>query len=153
MRTTPGYWCWNCLTRNNRGTSKCRTSGWVTRGLAFSPTTHWVAVAPIGEQVELFDWHSGNRVMGIGGRRNAGFQNVAFTPDGQRLALGSGQMISLWDLRSKRELLNLYLGRDFGADRFLFSPGGDRLVATAGDVCEVFCAPLYAQTQSAPALH
>lgn len=57
--------------------------------------------------------------------------SVAFSPDGQILASGSGSMIKLWDLKTGKELRTLKASTHDG-DSIAFSPDG-KLLATGGD--------------------
>jgi len=82
--------------------------------------------------VRLWDAHTykelgvlphGNRVYGL-----------AFSPDGTRLAIGSGDnTIRLWDVASRQEVCQLR-GHDSYVHAIAFSADGTRLASASGDL-------------------
>ena len=58
---------------------------------------------------------------------------LAFSPDGTRLAIGSGDnTIRLWDVASRQEVCQLR-GHDSYVHAVAFSPDGTRLASASGD--------------------
>jgi WD40 repeat protein len=59
---------------------------------------------------------------------------LAFSPDGTRLAIGSGDnTIRLWDVASRQEVCQLR-GHDSYVHAIAFSPDGTRLASASGDL-------------------
>ena len=59
---------------------------------------------------------------------------LAFSPDGTRLAIGSGDnTIRLWDVASRQEVCQLR-GHDSYVHAVAFSPDGTRLASASGDM-------------------
>jgi len=77
--------------------------------------------------VELWDTATGTRTAALRGAL-LGFHSVAFSPDGNRLAVGSSgqEAIKIWDLHSLEEVATLP-GRGFSYVQF--SPDGNTIVA------------------------
>jgi WD40 repeat protein len=74
-------------------------------------------------EVKLWDAESGHEVLTLGGQI-AGVTEVAFSPDGQRLAGGCWDgTVKVWDSHSGQQLLVLN-GRTNGVSSVAFSPGG-----------------------------
>ena len=57
---------------------------------------------------------------------------VAFSPDGQTLATGSGNSVKLWDAATLRQVATL-AGHEGGVTRVLFSPDGQTLASGGSD--------------------
>jgi serine/threonine protein kinase/WD40 repeat protein len=100
--------------------------------VAFSPDGHLFAVASCGGGTSGIDgyaklWETSTlrEVATLHGL----CQSVAFSPEGKRLALGSGgaDAIKLWDLDSRRDLLTLEGRGSLFVDSTAFSPDGNVL--------------------------
>ncbi len=99
-------------------------------GLAFSRDGNLLAVASVLGHCELWDVSAApKRVASFHGFLQ-GAHSVTFSPDGQRLAVGSNgnEAVKLWDLRSQRELLTLP-GQGSMFDAIRFAPDGKLLAA------------------------
>jgi WD40 repeat protein len=74
-----------------------------------------------------------------------GMHSAGFSPDGQRLAIGSNgnEAVKLWDLNSIEELLTLK-GQGSMFDSVTFSPDGNLLASTnARGILHVWSAPSF----------
>lgn len=78
-----------------------------------------------------------------------GVNSVAFSPDGDRLAVGSDgkEAIKLWDVETHGELLTLP-GEGSGFYQSLFSPDGNVLGASSGRLLHLWLAPSWAEIEA-----
>jgi WD40 repeat protein len=99
-------------------------------------TGHWMAqtgdgrllAVPSGDNILLFDAPTGTLLRTLTGH-TSGACRPAFSPDGKRLASGSGNFIlRVWDVASGREELTL-TGHQLWVWCVAFSPDGKRLVS------------------------
>jgi WD40 repeat protein len=141
---------------NGRMRGTCRIWDTATRKLlatldgygcaAFSPDGRQVAVGARGDRgrlVVVWDWTTGKEVGSV--PENAGgyllLHSVAFSPDGNRLALGGDAFTGLlgaklstvrvWDLPAGT--LAQKFVHDGGVDAVAYSPDGQRLASAGGD--------------------
>jgi WD40 repeat protein len=94
----------------------------------------------LATEVKVWDLADGKEVFSRTGYKTSDLLGaVAFSPDGRRIALASGQFlkgeVKLWDIPTGRELLTLR-GHPANIYGILFSPDGRRLVTAsrAGDI-------------------
>src|SRR5262249_13690798 len=73
--------------------------------LCFSPDGKVLAVAVAWAPVQLFDADTGKELPRLAGSQVGLFAALAFSPDGKRLAVGSGHGVRLWDIATGKELL------------------------------------------------
>jgi WD40 repeat protein len=99
-------------------------------------TGHWMGqsadgrllAVPSGENIHLFDTHTGTSLRTLTGH-TSGACRPAFSPDGKRLASGSGNFIvRVWDVATGREELTL-TGHQLWVWCVAFDPEGKRLVS------------------------
>jgi WD40 repeat protein len=91
---------------------------------------------PGGEDLRDFEWYYlwrlSHRFSSIL-RHNGSVLSVAFSPDGKRLATGSGdRTVKLWDAATGQEMLTLK-GHSDHVTSVAFSPDGKRLATGSGD--------------------
>jgi WD40 repeat protein len=113
------------------GRMVARMYQWDVRGVSFRPDGKLVTGGGYGRQrVALWDPSTGHRLGSLSG--NVGVvTDVAFSPDGSKLATTSGDgTLRLWDGRSLEPIITLALDAD---GRLAFSPDGTRLAYEARD--------------------
>jgi len=100
------------------------------RQMAFSPDGRLLAVVSGSGAGGLWDTATGQRVVTLRGFLQA-MNSVAFSPDGQRLAIGGdgNEAVKLWDVQSLQELLTLD-GQGSAFASVAFSADGNLLVAS-----------------------
>ena len=82
--------------------------------------------------MKIWDSATGEELFALEGHAGV-VRDVAFSPDGQRLASGSiDQTVRIWDSATGRELFTLK-GRAGPVDGVAFSPDGQRLASANGD--------------------
>ena len=115
-------------------------------GFAFSPDGRWLAVLSILGISQLWDTATA-RMRATGQGFLQGTHSATFSPDGQRLAIGSNgsEAIKLWDVESLQELLTLPgQGSMFGTTAF--SPDGNVLASSNSQgLLHVWRAPSFAE--------
>jgi WD40 repeat protein/tRNA A-37 threonylcarbamoyl transferase component Bud32 len=97
--------------------------GSVLRGAAVSPDGRTLAVAAIGVGVLLFDTIDYEQ---IGNPLAVGASSIAYSPDGETLAVGSDYHVGLYDARTRKRLAEAPV--DGVALRLSFTNDGSRLV-------------------------
>jgi WD40 repeat protein len=112
------------------GEERCRCepvgNGPRPESLCFSPDGKVLAVAVAWAPVQLFDADTGKELPRLAGAQVGLFAALAFSPDGTRLAVGSGHGVRLWDLATGKELLaSPEVWHSVGT--VAFSPDGKRL--------------------------
>ena len=84
------------------------------------------------EDIHLWDAHTGERKRILEGH-TLWVRSVAFSPDGQTLASGSGDdTIRLWEVHTGK-LTNILIGHADGVISVAFSPDGKTLASGGGD--------------------
>jgi WD40 repeat protein len=117
---------------------------------AFSPDNSLFAISSNVGYVKLWETSSFTEVGQLKGFL-LGVHSVTFSPDGTRLATGSGgfEAIKLWDVRSRRELLNLE-GQGSLFNRIQFSSCGDSLGSgSARGPVHIWRAPSWEEIEAA----
>ncbi len=99
-------------------------------GTAFSPDGRLLAAVSVLGTGHLYDTATGRRTATLQGFLQ-GAHSVTFSPDGQRLAIGSNgnEAIKLWDVESLQELLTLK-GQGSMFNSVTFSPDGNVLASS-----------------------
>ena len=95
--------------------------------IAFSPKGRWLAAAADPVTTKIWEITTEREVFFC--RSEGQLNSIAFSPDGQRLATGSGRGAKIWDTTSGAEVVRLREGQWVAS--VAFSPDGKRL-ATAG---------------------
>ena len=111
-------------------------------GSAFSPDGRLLAVVGVLGSCQLWDTAAARTMATLEGFLQ-GTHSVAFSPGGQRLAIGSNgnEAIKLWDVESLQELLTLE-GRGSMFNSTGFSPDGSLLASrNSRGVLHIWCAP------------
>jgi len=113
-------------------------------GYAFSPDGRLLAFVSILGNCQLWDTATARSTATLQGFLQ-GTHSVAFSPDGQRLAIGSNgnEAIKLWDVESLQELLTLK-GQGSMFDSTGFSPDGSVLASKSSrGILHIWCAPSF----------
>jgi WD40 repeat protein len=99
-------------------------------GTAFSPDGRLLAAVSILGVGHLYDTATGRKTATLQGFLQ-GAHSVSFSPDGQRLVIGSNgnEAIKLWDVESLQELLTLK-GQGSMFNSVTFSPDGNVLASS-----------------------
>ncbi len=102
---------------------------WLPGPMTFSPDSTLLAMASREGIVSLGDVSNGTTVDVLRGHL-LGVHDVAFSPDGERLASASAknEAVKLWDVHSRHEVATL-AGEGSLFDRVKFSPDGTVLIA------------------------
>jgi WD40 repeat protein len=111
--------------------------GFYAYALAFSPDSSRLAIAPVGEPVQIYDVAARRTLIELP-RRVGGTGALAFSRDGSRLAAAdTDTVVRLYDahtgelLKSNADFMLEPLAASFSADgRQVFTGGADKLVAT-----------------------
>jgi WD40 repeat protein len=96
----------------------------------FSPDGSLVAAAGLRGQVRLWSLPSGRTVRRIASE--AGVEELAFSRDGGRLAMATGEVVRIYDVDSGRRPVTLR-GPDLFVNSVSYSPNGRLLVAGSDD--------------------
>jgi WD40 repeat protein len=121
-------------------------------GLALSPAGDRVAAISASGEGGLWDRESSRRLVSLGGFV-LGMTSAAFSPNGNRLAIGSSgnEAVKLWDAEGGHELLTLP-GAGSLFVSVAFSPDGNTLAAAnAAGVLHVWDPPSAAEIAVAEA--
>ena len=113
-------------------------------GTAFSPDGRWLAAVSVLGTGHLYDTATGRKTTTLQGFLQ-GAHSVTFSPDGQRLAIGSNgnEAIKLWDVESQQELLTLK-GKGSMFHSTAFSPDGNVLASSnSRGILHVWRAPSF----------
>jgi eukaryotic-like serine/threonine-protein kinase len=111
---------------------------------AFSPEGRWLAAVNALGNGHLWDTTTGQKTAIVRGFLQ-GMHSVGFSPDGQRLAIGSNgnEAVKLWDLNSLEELLTLK-GQGSMFDSVAFSPDSSLLASSnARGILHIWRAPSF----------
>ncbi len=112
----------------------------------FSPNGRWLAAVSVLGLGQLYDTATGRKTATLQGFLQ-GAHSVAFSPDGQRLAIGSNgnEAIKLWDVESLQELLTLK-GQGSMFNSVTFSPDGNVLASSnSRGILHLWRAPSFAE--------
>jgi hypothetical protein len=99
----------------------------VVTSVDFFPGGDRIASRSNDESVRVWDAHSGEELAVLRGP-----SSVAFSPDGDRVAIADGKYLGVWDAQSGAMLTQMY-GHDAAVRSFAFSPGGDRIASGSDD--------------------
>lgn len=101
-----------------------------SRLVALSDDGRWLASDGFGGRIVLWELGTGRAPVELKGLPAEALYELAFTPDGRRLASKGGDTFRLWDLSTRRELYSLRRERDTlkgNINHFAFSPDGRSL--------------------------
>jgi WD40 repeat protein len=123
---------WDTRTHARLGKPLIGNNGLAVQDVAFSPTGNVLASAGYDGTVTLWDTRRHTR-LGPVLKDNRGIAYaVAFSPDGQTLAVGVDEGVQLWNTRTFREVGHLRNSRQGGAFSVAFSRDG-QMLASGGD--------------------
>jgi WD40 repeat protein len=114
------------------------------RGLALLPDGRTLVSASPDGSIRFWDLTSGQ--TSVHKLRATVYNSCSVSPDGGRLAIGSGEGIIIWDVASGQELVTLQ-GLAMSED-VCFLPGGNTLVSVGVDQLRVWRAPPLAEIES-----
>ena len=103
--------------------------------VAFSPDGKTLASTSRGSffrAVKLWDIETKENTITLGVYWGEGVATVAFSPDGTRLAFGTGHSIKLWDMTTNGDIHTLD-GHEDTVFSVVFSPDGNTLASASGD--------------------
>lgn len=80
-----------------------------------------------GSRVRLWDSTTGKHLAQLTGREFSSVNAIAFSPDGNTLAVGSDKELRIWDVTSRKQLAEL--NRYTAISKLIFSPDGATLVS------------------------
>jgi WD40 repeat protein/serine/threonine protein kinase len=98
--------------------------------MALSPDGRRLAVAGLPWAIKVWDLAGGREVLKL--EKGEWFNDLAFSPDGQRLAAAHETVVSIWDVVNGRETLNLQ-GHTHTVLSVAFSADGRRLTSAVRD--------------------
>lgn len=102
-------------------------------GLAWRPAGKQLATAAISEDsVKLWDTQSGKELLTLSSRNHEDVRELAWSPDGTRLAGEADFTATVWDAETGKILLNLG-DNTYSVERLSWSPDGKRLAAGSDD--------------------
>jgi eukaryotic-like serine/threonine-protein kinase len=103
-----------------------------------SPDGRRIAMGTSDRHVRVWSLETGEELLDLKGHTNS-VVNVVFSPDGSRLASGSGSLLlgepgelKMWDTATRKELFSIPRPRN-GVVELAFSPDGKRLALGGGD--------------------
>ncbi len=123
------------------------------RGLDFSPDGTVLATASADNTSKLIDLRT-DKIATLPGQLMSLF-SVCFSPDGRRLATGTGGArgitpeILIWDLETGREVLVLKAGGSESVGGVRFHPSGDSLLSFDDRTLHLWRAPSWAEIEAA----
>jgi len=108
----------------------------------------WVEVAPDGNTIALCGQDETVRLFSLNPRRaigvltggSAGYNSLAFSPDGKRLAAGTSEILRVWELDEYRPVAGIEWPQDVIA-RVRFLKGSDALIAAGAWFLRILRAP------------
>jgi WD40 repeat protein len=117
---------------------------------AASPDGNLIAAASLRGFVRLFDRASLLEVGTLRGFLVEAVFSVCFSPDGKRLATGSGgrEAIRLWDIERQQQLLRLEGDRFGNWGKTKISPDGNLIGSVNGNSLHVWRAPSWAEIEA-----
>jgi WD40 repeat protein/class 3 adenylate cyclase len=122
---------WDTLTGKELLTLKGHTAPVVQIAFNSEGTQLATASENAEEGVKIWDATTGKEVLALNEAHGA--LGIAFSPDGKRLATGSGEgLVALWDLTSGDQLLSLSVHRR-AVFAVAFTPDGARLATASSD--------------------
>jgi len=122
-----------CVVPRRSGTLP--SAGAVIRSITFSPDGGRLATTGFDWTVAVWDARTGDELFRVPFKVFPS-SPVAFSPDGTRMAMASGETVEVWDAVMGRRLLHMH--HQDGAGSVAFSPDGKRLASAGGPAARVW---------------
>ena len=105
---------------------------WV-QSVAFSPVANLVVSGSYDGTLRIWDAETGKQVGDpLGGQKDPVY-GVTFSPDGERIASGSGDNVRIWDVGMREQLGETLQGHKGRVYAVAFSPNGDYIASCSQD--------------------
>jgi WD40 repeat protein/serine/threonine protein kinase len=129
---------WDTQTGQELLSLKAQSDGFPGSRVVFSPDGKRLACAGntwddtkkavVAGQVKVWDAQTGQELLSLKGHIRVG--DLAFSPDGKRLASADDKMVKVWDAQTGQDLLT-FKGHTGRVDSVAFSPDGRRLASSS----------------------
>jgi WD40 repeat protein len=120
--------------------------------LDFSPDGMWLATASFDNTCKLFDLHGRQEITTMRGQLGS-LWSVSFSPDGRRLATGTGSSVGdaiiIWDVETGHELLVFKMSTRTSIAAVRFHQSGDSLLSIGASALHLWRAPSWPEIEAA----